>query len=404
MKILQINSCVNAGSVGRHAENVGIILIENNHESYIAIGRGKRPSNSILIKVGNSLNLVVHLILSRLFDMHGLSSKNATKKLLKEISIINPDIVHLRNIHGYYLNYEILFKYLKETKRNVVWTFHDCWPITGHCSHFERIDCWRWQTECFSCPNIKSYPKSFVVDNSKRNYYLKKKHFTSLDKLHIITPSDWLTNHVKNSYFKNFSVQTIHNGIDLKVFNKSDTSELRVKLKLGDNKVILGVANVWTKYKGFDDILELSKLLPINNKIILIGMKMEQIKLLPKNIIGITHTESIQELSQYYSLADVFINPTYSDNFPTTNLESIACGTPVITYNTGGSPEAIDNKTGLIIEKGDINGLFVSITQILNNGKVHYQIACRKRAEKYFNKNDRYLDYLNIYKALHENS
>lgn len=313
---------------------------------------------------------------------------------------IYPDLVHLRNIHGYYLNYPILFDYLNAYNKPVVWTFHDCWPFTGHCSFFDRVNCFRWQSQCYDCPNLKGYPTSLLIDRSKKNFVQKKQLFTSIQKLTIITPSVWLTDYVKQSFFKNFTACTIRNGIDISVFKPQKDDQLIKKLKLKGNRVVLGVANVWDKRKGLADFISLSQIIGDQYKVILVGLSQSQFKGLPNNIIPISHTNSIQELAQFYSLADVFINPTYADNFPTTNIEALACGTPVVTYKTGGSPEAVDAHTGFVVEKGDVKGLAEAIKTITNKGKEHYTSLCRARAEQYFNKDDRFMDYLRLYEKL----
>jgi len=309
-------------------------------------------------------------------------------------------VVHLRNIHGYYLNYQVLFEYLKETNKPVVWTFHDCWPFTGHCSFFDRVNCFRWQSQCYDCPNLKGYPASFLADRSRQNFSLKKQVFTSIKNLTIITPSDWLTSHVKNSFFRDFPAFTIRNGIDISVFKPQDSTQIIETLQIKGYKIILGVANVWDPRKGLADFQALSQMIGKEFKIILVGLSEAQSKNLPQNIIPISHTNSIQELAAYYSLADVFINPTYADNFPTANLEALACGTPVVTYNTGGSPEAVDEHIGLVVEKGDVKGLAEAIKTITEKGKGNYQPLCRERAERYFNKDERFMDYLRLYENI----
>lgn len=400
MRILQINTDVNCGSTGRHAENVGKILLNNNHESYIAYGRGNSLSTSNLIKVGNFIDQGFHIILSRIYDRHGLGSGYATTKLFTEIHQFDPDLIHLRNIHGYYLNYQVLFNQLQKIKKPVVWTFHDCWPFTGHCSHFERVNCMKWKTECFKCPNKCGYPASWISDRSRKNYFLKKNLFTSIERLVIITPSNWLKDHVLESFFADFPIEVINNVIDLNSFKPLDTNILRSRLQLTGRKVILGVANIWNEKKGLNDFYKLNEILPDNYSIVLVGLSNSLLKSLPKGIIGINPTKNIDELAAMYSLADVFVNPTYSDNFPTTNIEALACGTPVITYRTGGSPEAINNNTGLVVEKGNLNSLYKSISEVLENGKLFYSNKCRSRAEDLFDKNDRYKEYLELYQKM----
>ena len=392
MKILQINTTVNSGSTGRIAEDIGRTLISKGHESYIAFGRGNQKSNSKLLKIGSKLDFYVHGIISLCTDRHGFGSKRATRKFLKQVDVIKPDAIGLHNIHGYYLNVDTLFKYIKEKNIPVLWTFHDCWPFTGHCSYI---------TDCDNCTKCqRKYPTSIFLNQSTRNYEDKKIIFNQVKKLQIITPSIWLKDLVSQSFLK-YSTVCIHNGIDLNQFQPSENYiKLKEKLHLKNKKIILGVASTWDKRKGLDDFIQLASLLDANYKIILIGLTSKQIQNLPKNIMGVQRTENIAELANFYSMADVYINPTHKDNFPTTNIEALACGTPVVTYNTGGSPESIDDETGKIIKKGDVKGLCNAIQDLALQPKEHYTKVCRTRAEQLFKKEDRYLDYLRLYETL----
>ena len=392
MRILQINTTVNSGSTGRIAEDIGKTLISAGYESHIAFGRGKQKSNSKLIKIGNKLDFYVHGIISLFTDRHGFGSKRATKRFLKQIDLIKPDAIGLHNIHGYYLNVDILFKYIKDKNIPILWTFHDCWPFTGHCTY---------NTDCDNCKNCqRKYPTSIFLNQTTRNFRDKKLIFNQVKKLQIITPSIWLKDLVKQSFLKH-PAACINNGIDLNQFKPSENfTKLKEKLHLKNKKIILGVASTWDQRKGLSDFIQLALLLDANYQIILIGLSSKQIQRLPKNIIGVQRTESISELANYYSMADVYINPTHKDNFPTTNIEALACGTPVITYDTGGSPEAIDANTGVVIEKGDIKGVWNAIQKLSLQSQEHYKKVCRTRAEQLFNKEDRYQEYLELYKNL----
>ena len=391
MRILQINTVANSGSTGRIAEEIGNIFIKNGHESYIAFGRGNRPSNSNLIKIGTQKDIYQHGLATLLFDKHGLASKNATKKFIRRIVEIKPDAIGLHNIHGYYLNYPVLFKFIKEKNIPVVWTFHDCWPFTGHCSYFESVGCEKWKTHCEKCPLTGNYPKA-LMDRSYQNFEDKQNAFSGVQDLKIITPSTWLAGLAKQSFLTSYPVEVIHNGVDLKTF-KPKAKEIK-----DDDHIILGVASTWDARKGLQDFIELRKILALDSKIVLIGLSDKQIEQLPKGIQGIKRTENVEALVDWYNKASVFVNPTYVDNFPTTNLEALACGTPVVTYNTGGSPEAIDHQTGIVVDKGDVKALSEAVlTMVKNEATVK---ACRERAEKYFNKEDRYKEYLSIYNQL----
>lgn len=399
-RLFQINTVVNSGSTGRISEDIGQYAIKNGWESYIAYGRGTGQSESEIIKIGNDLDIKIHGLQTRIFDRHGLGSVLATKKLISTIDIVNPDIIHLHNVHGYYLNIKILFKFLSARNTPIVWTFHDCWPMTGHCIYFDFIGCDKWKTKCYSCPQKNTYPSSFGFDRSKQNYDLKKELFCSLSSLTIVPVSEWLGNIIKESYLAKFPIQVINNGINTKVFQPLQNSSIRDKFKLNDKHIILGVAGEWSPRKGLKDFIELSRKLDSNYSIVLVGLNKTQIKYLPPNIIGIAKTESVEELALFYASADVFVNSTWEDNFPTTNLESLSCGTPIITYRTGGSPEAISDGTGIIVEKGDIQGLLNAIKIIREKGKNSFIATCRERALKRYNKDDRYLEYLNLYNTL----
>lgn len=405
MKIFQISSEVNTGSVGRIAEQIGECIIKEGWESYIAYGREGLESSSKTIKIGNKFSVINHGLLTRITDKHGFGSKKATVELVKKIKQINPDIIHLQHMHGYFINIEILFNFLADANIPVVWTFHDCWSFTGHCAYYDFVSCDKWLTQCQSCPQKHEYPKSSLIDNSFNNYNVKKKLFNSIDDLTIVPVSNWLGDETNKSFLKKQKVNVIHNGIDLeKFFIQDNYLEIKNKYNIKDKFLILGVASPWNNRKGLKFFVELSKKLNDNYKILLVGLSKQQIEGLPSNIIGIERTENIKQLAELYSAADVFINPTLEDTFPTTNLEALACGTPVITFRTGGSPEAIDNATGIIVEKGDVTGLEEAIYLIQTKSKEFYQKMCRRRAELNFDKNQCFSKYIKLYKEILNNN
>jgi putative colanic acid biosynthesis glycosyltransferase len=402
--ILQINIVVNYSSTGRTAEGIGKIAICNGWDSYIAYGRHKRTSDSKLIKIGTDWDVKKHVLKTRLLDKHGFGSYNPTKKLIKEIETVKPDIIHLLNIHGYYLNIEVLFKYLQKKDIPVIWTLFDCWAFTGHCTYFDTIGCEKWKNFCFNCPQKSEYPTSWFIDNSKANFSRKRKLFNSIKNMRLVVHSQWLQKLVKQSFLKETPIHVIHNGIDLNTFQYSEKRNFINKRNLNNYKIILGVASEWHQRKGLNDFIELSSLIDKETRILLIGLSQRQIKSLPDNIIGIERTDSVEELAELYSSATVFVNPTWEDNFPTTNLEALACGTPVITYNTGGSPETISYCTGIIVEKGNIKGLINSINEVFSKGKIFYHQACINRAEQLFNRDDRFHDYITLFDTVLQNS
>lgn len=397
MKVLQINSVCGYGSTGRIATDIYKILENQGHECLIAYGRGTAPEGINSIKIGTNFDNYMHVAKTRLFDLHGFGSSEATKEFIKKAKEYDPDVIHLHNIHGYYINVELLFNYLKEANKPIVWTLHDCWSFTGHCAYFDYVKCNKWKSGCSSCEQKNEYPSSSILDNSQWNYLKKKELFTSVSKMTIVTPSQWLANLAKESFLGRFDIKTINNGIDLEVFKPTDNG-LRKRYNFEDKFVILGVASVWEERKGLVNFLELSKHIDKFSTIVLVGLNDGQIKKLPQNIMGIKRTSSLNELAQIYSVADVYVNPTLEDNFPTTNLESLACGTPVITYNTGGSPESIDERTGIIVEKGNLTELHNAIMEVNKNSKSYYQGNSIQRAQKYFNKIDKYEEYIKLYK------
>ena len=399
--LFQVNSVINSGSTGRIAEGIGQAAIKRGWESYIAYARNEHTSESEAIRIGNEWDIRWHGIQTRLLDRHGLASTNATRKLIQRIEKIGPDIVQLHNLHGYYLNIQVLFDYLGDSDIPVVWTLHDCWPITGHCAYFSFAGCEKWKTQCEHCPQKRKYPSSFGLDRSYKNYILKKKIFTSIPYMVLVPVSNWLDGIIEDSFLNKYLRQIIHNGIDTSTFKPTQNEELRRDLRLQGKHILLGVANVWDSRKGLEDFIELAKLLNDDEVIILVGLDKRQIeKVSGKRILGIGKTENTKQLAELYTLADAFINPTWEDNFPTTNIEALACGTPVITYRTGGSPEALTAETGFVVEQGDIAGLRGIIDTIRSKGKALYFSACRERAVKMFNKDTQYEKYIQLYEEL----
>lgn len=392
--ILQINVTANWGSHGKIAEAIGSLAIDKGWKSMIAYGRGTPNSRSQLLRIGNDLDMRIHGLETRLLDRHGLASANSTRNFIKRAIEFNPDIIHIHNIHGYYLNYPILFDWLKCLNKPVIWTLHDCWPWTGHCAYYTFSQCNKWQTQCKLCPSLSSYPKS-IYDGSLRNFETKKEAFLGVNNMTLVAVSNWISEELKNSFLMDYPTKVIHNGIDVSVFKPSS-----VKPPLRDTKVILGVASVWDKRKGFEEFIKLHTLLDTKYHIILVGLSNKQISALPDGISGIQRTESANQLADLYSMADVFVNPTFEDNFPTTNIEALACGTPVITYNTGGAPEAIDANTGIIVERGDVDGLASAIMKITKDTNKYTSEQCRNRALTCFDKDICFKKYFDLYYSL----
>ncbi|WP_028904487.1 glycosyltransferase [Prevotella sp. P6B4] len=395
--ILQINVACNWGSTGRIAEQIGVLAQKNGWNAYLAHGtRYVSGSQLKTIRVSSSFEEKAHGVKSLLLDAHGLGSVNGTKAFVEKLDEIKPDIVHLHNIHGYFVNYEILFDYLCGKDIPIVWTLHDCWSFTGHCMYFDRVGCDKWKTGCHHCPQLHSYPKSLFIDRSSANWERKRKLFTSVKNLTLVPVSNWLGDLVSQSYLGKYPVHVIHNGIDLNVFKPTE-SDLKKQYGIDGKFVVLGVADIFGDRKGLGEFIQLHQSYGDDIQIVLVGVSEEEKKQLPEGIIALRRTTNVNQLVEFYSMADVFVNPTYEDNFPTTNIEALACGTPVITYRTGGSPEAVDENTGIVVEKGNYEALVTAIRQIRQKGKASYWNACRKRAVEQFNKDDRFLDYIKLY-------
>lgn len=400
--LIQIDSCLGKGSTGRITESIGLIMKRLGWDCYVVHGdRYAGETKLESMKTVSRVQEYLHALGSILFDRHGLFSSSQTRRIMEKVRDMKPDIIQLHCVHGYYINYEILFEFLHEMNVPVVWTFHDCWAFTGHCAHFDFAGCDKWKTGCYACELLKEYPRSAFIDNSKDNWLRKRKSFTSVDKLHIVAVSKWLSDIVGHSFMQKYPIEVIHNGIDLSVFKRVDNNIREQYGISSDETLVLGVATAWGKDKGLNDFVRLSQEPGI--KVVLVGIPEEMRKSLPENIIAVNRTESQQKLAEFYSAADMLVNPTYNDSFPTVNLEALACGTPVVTYRTGGSPEAIDADTGAVVEKGDYAGLLSHIRKFAQTSyKSSYSKVCRERAEKCFDMNKQFDEYRKLYERLIE--
>ena len=342
MKILFINSVCGIGSTGRICAELADALTDRGHVVRIAYGRDAfvpEQYRKYSVRIGSDLDVRMHGIKARAFDASGFGSMAATRLFLEWVKDFDPDLIHLHNIHGYYIHVGELFRFLKTYRGRVLWTLHDCWAFTGHSSFCDGSGCEKWKNGCGKCPETQHYPKTYL-DRSAKNWKTKSRLFTGVRDLTLITPSQWLADLVQESFLKEYPVRVVRNGIDTEKFFP-ESSDLREEYGIGGRKLILGVASVWEKRKGLDDLIRLAGELSEDAfKLVVIGVDESQMKQLPSSVIGIRKTHSVDELRRWYSAADVFVNPTTEDNYPSTNLEAIACGTPVITYDTGGSPES----------------------------------------------------------------
>lgn len=391
MKIVQLNVTCGSGSTGKICLAVSELLWQRGVENYILYSEGQ-SDYKYGIKYTDEMHIKLEALKSRVLGNYGFNSKAVTKKLIARLDEIGPDIVHLHNLHGHGCNLEMLFTYFKKKNIRLYWTFHDCWAFTGYCPHFDMAGCEKWQQECHSCSQKGAY--SFFFDKSDKLHKKKKELFTGLD-MTIITPSQWLAGLVKKSFLGGYEVRVINNGIDLDVF-KVRQSTFREKNGLNDKFLILGVAFNWDERKGIDVFNELSRTLPKDCRIVLVGTSRAVKSSLPSDILAIDRTENQQELSEIYSAADVFVNATREDTFPTVNIEALACGTPVVTFDTGGSGEIIDESCGIKVPKNDTKALTDAILHI-KESRPFAKENCRKRAEQ-FRAGDKFLEYVDIYK------
>lgn len=405
-KLLQINPVLRINtSTGHIMQEIGEHVMKSGWESYIAYSRGRdgiKFCQSKLVPVGDRWSVAWHGIMTRFFDRHGLASSRATQQFIRQIEDLKPDIIHIHNVHGYFLNYKILFKYLVQCHVPVVWTVHDCWLYTGHCYHYSFAGCDKWKTGCRLCPQQREFPASWFIDRSRRNYIDKRVASTSLsaDRLTIVPVSKWIKGELEQSFFHGYNMRVIHNGVDTEIFKIYGNDHVKDRFDFRGKHILLGVASIWSREKGFDDFIRLAGMLNDDEVIVLVGVGKNMQKKLPGNVVGIGRTENINQLAELYSAATVFINPTWQDNYPTVNMEAIACGTPVITYRTGGSIEAVTENTGFIVEQGDLEGVIRAVRVIESKGKGEYRNLCRKYALAHFNKEDRYSDYLKLYDEL----
>lgn len=363
MKVLMINVVCGIGSTGRICTDLAAALEAQGHEVKIAYGRGNVPEElqRYAVRIGTDSDVRLHGVKARLLDGAGFGSRRTTQRFIQWVKAYDPDVIHLHNIHGYYIHVGVLFDYLKKCGKRIIWTLHDCWSFTGHSAYCDAVGCDRWEKGCFQCPQRKTYPKA-MTDRSKENWNRKKEAFSSVPNLTVVTPSHWLAEQVKRSFLNEYPIEVIHNGIDTSLFKRSD-SDFKEKNHLQDKTVLLGVATSWDNMKGLSDFIRLSEKLDATYQIVLVGVTGEQLRRLPKNILGVPRTSSVDELVRIYNAADIFLNLSYCETYPTVNLEARACGTPVITYLTGGSPESA-GKDCIAVARGDLCELIAAIKRM----------------------------------------
>lgn len=400
MRIAQINM-VPYGSTGKIMLQIAETARKHGHEvrtySTVPYDRNERvattPAENHFVW-GSEKENRLHYFLGSTLGRNGCYSQQGTKALIADLKAFQPDIVHLHNLHKFCINLPILFQYLKESNVRTVWTLHDCWAMTGQCPYFTMVKCEKWKVGCEHCPQINVYPRSHI-DNSKWMYAHKKKWFTGLHDMILVSPSEWLASLVRHSFLKDYPVQVINNGIDLSVFHPTQ-SDFRKRNKIADDKyLLLGVAFGWGERKGLDVFIELSKRLGEQYQIVLVGTDPNVDAQLPENIISIHKTQNQKELAEIYSTADLFVNPTREENYPTVNMESIACGTPVLTFRAGGSPEIVDDTCGCVVDCDDIDAMENEIRHITVNNP-YTKEQCLAKAKSYY-MNLKFEEYVKLY-------
>lgn len=391
MRVLMINVVCGIRSTGRICTDLATALEMQGHEVKIAYGRENVPEQfrKYAVRIGSDLDVKIHGAKARLFDDAGFASKRATIKFIQWVKEYNPDVIHLHNIHGYYINVTVLFDYLRTCGKKIIWTMHDCWAFTGHCSHFTIVNCSKWREGCNHCQQTKEYPKS-ITDRAKRNWFKKKELFTSVTEMTVVTPSEWLKDIVEKSFLGKYKVKSIPNGIDLELF-RFRSSDFKKIHGIEDKKIILGCATAWSEQKGLKEFIKLSDILGRSYKIVLVGMTDEQISNLPQNILGVPQTNSIKELAEIYSAADVFVNAGKEETMGLTTVEAMACGTPVVVSNLTAVPEVVRDTGGLVVHELTPENIAEAIHNIFN-----LQLNPRRNAEEY-DKNKQYQKYIKLY-------
>lgn len=394
MRIVELNS-VNYGSTGTIMHTIAEIASSKGNEIVCFVPEPCKPRNRFDRLFGSFFFRRINLKLAHLTGLHNLLYVPETYDLIRKIKIFNPDIIHLHNLHGDYLNQGMLFNYIRRNRIKVIWTLHDCWSFTGHCPHFDLIGCKSWTNKCGECPQHTQYPYC-RVDDSVRMFKLKKKWYSQIDNMILVAPSKWMEELLKKSILSKFPVSQIYSGIDLNVFQPSPSNFIE-KYDIKAKHIVLGAAFDWGVRKGLDVFIELSKRLGRDYQIVLVGVNEETRLSLPTNILSISRTTNQKELAEIYTASDVFVNPTREELFGLVNVESLACGTPVITFKTGGAPESIDDTCGIVVEKNDIDSLEDSIIKVCENTPFTLE-DCRKRAEL-FDKNEKFEEYIELFNS-----
>lgn len=394
MRVLFVNLVYGVGSTGKIIADIADLLRKGGSDVRILYGAGADSSDAGARRTAGSLEYYAHNVLSRLTDHAGLYSRAVTRRMIREIKTFQPDLIHLHTLHGFYVNYEMLFRFLKGSGIPVVWTLHDCWPFTGHRTHFSQIKCTQWQTECQDCRLLRRYLHCYGKGDVRRNFRRKKDAFTGVKNPVITTSSQWLASQVALSFLRDYPRMVIPNGIDRTVF-RPQASDLWKSYRLEDKKIVLGVASTWSAQKGLPGLLALADRLGADYQVVLIGLTAQQLPHVPPNVLGLPRTANQTELAQWYTVADVFVNPTYEDTFPTVDMEAQSCGAPAAVYETDGCPETLVTGNSVLTAQGDLDGLEHAVRDVVRRG-----VRVAPCETERFDKEWTYGEYIRLYERM----
>ncbi len=455
MRIAHINVTATL-STGRIAADLCRLSIRQGHEALLCYGRGNAPVDIPTLRVGDllpdpeehrrgaiakslrrlrrrvrlgsaSMGVRIHAGLSRITDRAGFYSRHTTRRFIRQLELWQPDLIHLHNIHGYYLHLPTLMDYLRRTQVPVVWTLHDSWAYTGHCAYYQfpvepflrsRNDtakplrqrnskpsaCLKWQEGCSRCPLKRTYPASWLLDRSTRNYKDKKALFSGLPHITLVTPSQWLADEVRRSFLSQYPVYAMPNGIDLSLYAPCDDARFMQETavfygldQVGERKLVLSVAAVWDERKGLADLVELARALGDGYCVAAVGLTQRQIDALPYYMLGLPRTRNVRDLCVLYTAADVYVSMSQGETMGMTLVEAMACGTQVLCYQSTAMPELITPRCGETVPVGDIDAAVRAVKQLCQNPRD--PLFCIGRAAEY-GMNLRYEKYMELYRSM----
>lgn len=401
MKVVQINVTCGQGSTGVIAVEIAELLKQNGHESFIAYGQGK-SSYPGSYRIGCDIDNKIHaLVNTRIWGEEGSGSIISTINFLKWLEIIRPDIIHIHNLHTNFLNYNLFFRYLANKRIPVVWSFFDCWPFTGRCTHFTEIGCRRWERECYDCPQFKtSGNRSWFFDKSRKLFLQKKQWFNTIADLDIIVCSHWLKREVEKSICKEHPIHMIYNWIDVEKFHWIHDGGVYERYHLDPTKkVLVSVSAFWDdKTTRLNDAIRLASILPKEYQLAIIGKKTST-KEIPENIVHIDYVAGTQELSKLYSCALAYVNFSVEDTFGKVMAEAQLCGTPAIVFDATACPEIVGD-AGFVVPPHDVEAMMDKIYEIANNGRNEYSARCIKYVKDNFDYRKNVNEYIRVYESI----